>query len=495
LVNDPDKSLSANCGKATGGGQPGSSLSLSVLVPVYNERHLVAASLGHLLQIEHESISRLEVIVVDDCSTDGSYDVVQRIADGDSRVTVLRHGTNRGKGAAIRTALAAATGDVSVVHDADLEYNPGDLPALLRPFLEEGADAVYGSRYLSAAYRRVLMYRHTRNNRWVTALAAWFSDLTVTDIETCYKAIRTPLLKSIPLRSDDFRFEVEITMKLAKRQARIFEVPIRYMPRTQQEGKKIRTRDGMLAVLAILRWWLIDDIYETGTGDGGPSILRDMETAPRFNRWMADALRPHVGDRVLEIGSGIGNLTNHFVPRELYVASDISDMYLAHLRSYSIGKPYLRVARIDAENTADFGSSQGQFDTVLMVNVLEHLPDEQRALGNVLSALAPGGRAVILVPQHPGLFGSLDVALGHQRRYTPSTLTRSLEDAGFRVEGVFDFNRTAAPAWFVNGRLLRRTGFSRFQLKVLEVLLPVIRRIDRLWPWGGQSLVALGVRR
>ncbi len=261
MVNDPDKSLSANCGEATGGGQPGSSLSLSVLVPVYNERHLVAASLGHLLQIEHESISRLEVIVVDDCSTDGSYDVVQRIADGDSRVTVLRHGTNRGKGAAIRTALAAATGDVSVVHDADLEYNPGDLPALLRPFLEEGADAVYGSRYLSAAYRRVLMYRHTRNNRWVTALAAWFSDLTVTDIETCYKAIRTPLLKSIPLRSDDFRFEVEITMKLAKRQARIFEVPIRYMPRTQQEGKKIRTRDGMLAVLAILRWWHIDDIY------------------------------------------------------------------------------------------------------------------------------------------------------------------------------------------------------------------------------------------
>ena len=146
-------------------------VSLSILTPVYNERHLVAASVARVLALRAEMISRLELIVVDDCSSDGSWEVLQRLARLDARIQLYRHEQNSGKGAAIRTALSHATGDICIVHDADMEYNPADIPALLRPFAEEGADAVFGSRYMSAPYRRTLMHRHTVINKGLTSIS------------------------------------------------------------------------------------------------------------------------------------------------------------------------------------------------------------------------------------------------------------------------------------------------------------------------------------
>lgn len=468
------------------------SVSLSVLTPVYNERHLVAASLARVLALASPLISRLEVIVVDDCSTDGSWSVLQQVAARDPRVRLYRHERNSGKGAAIRTALAHATGDISVVHDADMEYNPGDIPLLLRPFVEEGADAVFGSRYMSASYRRTLMHRHTVINKTLTSMSNWLTDLNLSDVETCYKAVNTDLLKSIPLRSNDFRFEIELAFKLAKRRARVFEVPIRYLPRSHEEGKKIRAKDGVLAIGAMLKYALIDDIY--AEDQYGSNILSDLQDARRFNKWMADTLRPYVGDRVLEIGAGIGTLTSQFIPRDQYLASDINPHYLHYLRSYAVGKPYLHVARIDAGRAEDFAGFTSAFDTVLMINVLEHVPDEQVALANVRNSLEPGGRAVILVPQHPKLYNSLDEALEHRERYTADGLRRSLETAGFRVERMLDFNRTSVPAWFVNGSLFKRRTFSRVQLKGLELMMPIVRRLDAVCPWRGLSVVGIGVK-
>jgi glycosyltransferase involved in cell wall biosynthesis len=467
-------------------------LDLCVIVPIYNERHLVETSLRRLLALTHVHIRSLQVIAVDDGSTDGSGEIVERLQREDPRLLLLRHERNLGKGAAVRTGILHASGDVTVLHDADLEYNPQDLPALLRPFIEEGADAVFGSRYLAAPYRRALMYRHSLMNRWLTRTANVFTDLDLTDVETCYKAVRTLLLKSIPLRSSDFRIEVELTMKLAKRRAQVFEVPIRYLPRSYREGKKIRARDGLLALAAFVRFSVVDDLYLDD--EYGSHILHQLERTHRFNTWMADVLRPFVGDRVLEIGAGIGNLTSQFIPRDCYVASDVNPTYLHFLASYATGKPYLHVREVDATRAEHFRDLERQFDTVLLINVLEHVEDEQGTLANVQHTLAPGGRAVILVPQHPALYSSLDEALGHRERYTRDGFRHSLERAGFAVDELFDFNRASVPGWWLNGKLLKRRGFSRVQLKVFDTAVPLLRRIDRLFPYGGQSLIAVARR-
>jgi glycosyltransferase involved in cell wall biosynthesis len=467
-------------------------LKLSVITPVYNERHVVEASLRRVLALRHELISELELVVVDDCSRDGSSEILLRLAAEDERIKLVRHDRNMGKGAALRTGIAHTTGDVTIFHDADLEYNPEDIPLVLVPFLQEGADAVFGSRYISAPYRRALMYRHTQTNRMLTFLSNLFTDLAITDMETCYKAIRTPLLKSIPIRSNDFRIEVEIVAKLAKRRAMVFEVPIRYLPRSYEEGKKIRARDGVLALLAMVRYALIDDIYQDD--EYGSRILTEMEHARRFNLWMGDVLRPWIGDRVLEIGAGVGTLTNQFIPRDMYLASDINPHYLSYLRSYALGKPYLEVRKIDATTGTDFGGLEGRFDTALMINVLEHVSDPAASLRHLHRALESGGRAVILVPQHPQLFGTLDEVLGHTVRYTPELIEHQMTEAGFRVETVFDFNRFSVPGWWLNGKILKKKSFSRIQLKILDTMLPVVRRLDRFFPWSGLSLIAIGVK-
>jgi glycosyltransferase involved in cell wall biosynthesis len=470
-----------------------SGFSLTVLVPVYNERHLAEASLRRVLSLNHGLIKRLEVIVVDDRSTDGTWSVLQRLAAEDNRIVLLQHERNQGKGAAIRTALTRATGEICIVHDADLEYNPDDIPSLLVPFAQEGADAVFGSRYLPSVYHRALMYRHTLMNKFLTAFGNWFSDLNLSDLETGYKAVSTDLLKSIPIRSNDFRFEVEIAFKLAKRRARIFEAPIRYSPRSYQEGKKISAKDGVLALLAMLRYWLIDDVYHCD--ERKTTILERLESTRRLSLWIGNTLRPYVGDRVLEIGAGVGDLTNQFIPRDFYMASDTSPNYLRYLRSYALGKPYLDVCSIDACVPEHFVGLERQFDTVLMVNTLENLPDEQTALRNIQSALVPGGRAVFLVPGRPALYGSLDDALGHRERYTPAKLQQSLEEAGFHVEKLFDFNRFCVPAWWFNGKVLHRRAFSRVQRKMVNMAVSLAKLADRLLPWQGLSLVAVAVKK
>jgi glycosyltransferase involved in cell wall biosynthesis len=468
------------------------SFRLSVLVPVFNERHVVEASLRRVLALEDELISSLEVIVVDDQSTDGTWEILQTLAATDERIILLRNERNLGKGAALRQAIARSTGDICIVHDADLEYDPSDIPSLLLPFAKEGADAVFGSRYLSAPYRRALMHRHTTINKMLTSVSNWLTDLNLTDLETCYKAIKTDLLKSIPIRSNDFRFEVEITFKLAKRRARVFEAPVRYLPRTREEGKKIRARDGLRALSSMIHFWLIDDLYMED--EYGSRILSELDHAPRFTQWMGKTLRPYIGDRVLEIGAGIGTLTNQFIPRELYLASDINPHYLRYLQSYSYGKPYLHVLNVDASKPEDFVGLEESFDTALMVNVLEHVPDEGLALRNLWSALQRGGRAIILVPQHPGLYGTLDEVLQHRERYTPAKLKSALTNAGFRVEKTFDFNRVSVPGWWLNGKPLRRAKFSRIELKILDMVMPILSRIDRFWPWKGLSLITIAIK-
>jgi glycosyltransferase involved in cell wall biosynthesis len=470
-----------------------SALKLSAIIPVYNERFLVRELVTRVLAVSAPEIREIELIVVDDGSRDGSLEILRQLArEHPDRIRLFEQGKNQGKGAAIRRGIAAATGDLVIFQDADLEYDPRDYGRLVRPFLEDGADVVYGSRFLPGERRRVLNFRHTLGNRFLTVLSNWFTDLDLTDMETCYKVFRAPLIKSLPIRSNDFAMEPEITAKVAKRELRLFEVPISYLGRTYREGKKIGMKDAWKALRAILRFWLIDDLY--AEDEYGSHILHNLERVHRFNSWMAETIAPEIGARVLEIGAGIGNITHELLPRDLYVASEVNPQYLAYLRNFAIGKPYLRIDRIDVEQEGATDRWSGGFDTVVCLNVLEHVSDPLAALRNMRSALAPGGRLVLYVPQGPGLYSTLDEVLGHRCRYDKRGLAEQLRQAGFEVEAMRDFNRISVAGWWLNGKLLRRRHFGRLQLKLFNVMVPLLRRLDPLIPAPGLGIIATARR-
>ena len=222
---------------------------VSVLMPVYNEEDTIAEIVERVRAAPYNT----EIICVDDCSTDGTKAILARLlADGKIHQAIYQE-RNRGKGAAVRAAIAASHGDVIIVQDADLEYNPADWPALFEPLIQGRADAVFGSRFLGGTHR-VLYYWHSIGNGFLTTLSNMFSNLNLTDMECCYKAVRGELARSLPLQSERFGFEPEITARLAHANARIYEVPVSYSGRTYQEGKKITWRDGFAALLHIMRY-------------------------------------------------------------------------------------------------------------------------------------------------------------------------------------------------------------------------------------------------
>jgi glycosyltransferase involved in cell wall biosynthesis len=470
------------------------SVHLSVVMPVYNERYLVAQAVERVLAVNSPLIHKLDLIVVNDGSSDGTGEILRQLAARyPDRITYIEHEKNQGKGAAVRSGVAQARGTVTVIHDADLEYNPQDLPKLMVPFVCDGADAVYGSRFLVSEYGRVLYFRHFIGNRLLTTLCNLVTDLNLTDMETCYKAVRTRLLQSIPIRSNDFRIEPELTIKLAKRGARMFEVPISYSGRTYEEGKKISFRDGILAFGTMLHWWLVDDMYQPD--EHGIGIALNISGVPNYNRWLADVIRPYVRARVLEVSSGIGNLARALLPRDHYTLSDWNPHYLDYLRNFAEGKPYIDVRQVHPELRGDFTPLEGQYDTALCLNVLERMSDELQVLRNLRLALVPSGRAILLVPQNPNLMGSLDEVLGNKRRYTRERLAEIISEAGFEAEEMFDFNRITTIAWWLNGRVLRRRSFGKPQLKAFNMLAWLLRRVDKVLTIPGVFLIAIARRR
>jgi glycosyltransferase involved in cell wall biosynthesis len=227
---------------------PWDALRVSVVVPVYNERDTVA----RLLRRVRDVPLRWEVIVVDDGSTDGTRDLLPTL-EGSLIDRLVMHDRNQGKGAALRTGFRHATGDVVVVQDADLEYDPYEIPTLLAPILSGKADAVYGSRFLGGPHR-VLFFWHSVGNRFLTLLSNMFTDVNLTDMETCYKLVRRELLETLPLSANRFGIEPELTARLAQAGARIYELPISYHGRSYAEGKKIGWRDGVSALWAIFKY-------------------------------------------------------------------------------------------------------------------------------------------------------------------------------------------------------------------------------------------------
>ena len=231
-------------------------MKLSIVIPVYNE----AATISKIVDLVRSVDVGMEkeILLVDDCSRDGTRDVLDKMGRDAADLKVLSHPVNQGKGAALRTGFNAATGDIVLVQDADLEYDPKEYPRLLAPILDGHADVVYGSRFLGGGPHRVVYYWHYLGNLLLTTLSNMMTNLNLTDMEVCYKVFKREVIQSIPLRENRFGFEVEITAKVARRKLKIYEVPISYYGRDYSEGKKIGWKDGFCAIRCILKYRFVD---------------------------------------------------------------------------------------------------------------------------------------------------------------------------------------------------------------------------------------------
>jgi len=228
---------------------------LSIIIPVYNEVNTIREIINRVDAVELDK----EIIIVDDCSTDGTRELIKDIRDNgkfNSDLRVVYHSKNQGKGAAIRAGINYTTGDIVIIQDADLEYDPEDYRILIKPIIEGKADVVYGSRFLGI--HRCFMFWHYMGNKLLTGIANILFNTILSDMETCYKAFRTEVIKDIKIKSNRFNFEPEITAKVLKRKLRIYEVPISYTGREYSEGKKINWKDGLRAIYALIKYRLMD---------------------------------------------------------------------------------------------------------------------------------------------------------------------------------------------------------------------------------------------
>lgn len=462
---------------------------LSVVVPVYNEEATIREILRRVAMVP----IRKEIVVVDDGSTDHTRAVLAELekegltgAPGiENRLRVILQPCNRGKGAALRVGFAAVEGDVVVIQDADLEYDPAEYPVLIAPILDGRADAVYGSRFLGSPHR-VLFFWHYVGNQFLTLLSNMFTNLNLTDMESGAKAFRADVIKNIPLTCNRFDFEPEVTVKLARMRARMYEVAVSYSGRHYWQGKKIGLKDAFQAVWAILRHGLASDRAQQHPGYGA---WRRLERMYRYGDWLWSLFASRVGRRVLCLSSGAVNVTQHLLTREKVVVSDADEWYLRLLRlTFGEGSHRVELRPLDVARGDWY--RPGEFDTVLCFDVLEQMDDDAAVLRSFAEALEPGGRLIAVVPAMRWLYGSIDRCVGNRRRYEIEPLSAQLATAGFEVEEARYLNRIGALAWYVNSRWLGRRQVPSFQAWANDRLVGVLKAEQRRpLPWGLSLLV------
>lgn len=460
---------------------------LSVLMPVYNEARTLRTVIDRVLDalIDYD----VELVCVDDASQDRSWDILEGLGAADARVRVFRHPFNRGKGAAIRTAIEKMRGEIAIIQDADLEYTPAEIPTVIRPIIDGRADAVFGSRYAASPERRVSFFWHTLGNKVLTGLSNLLNDLNLTDMETCYKAVRSDLLRDLRLTSDRFGIEPEITARLAQWGARIYEVPISYHGRSYAEGKNIGWRDGLQALWLIIRFRFLDTRF---TDDAAYHRLRTLTRVPRVNRWRFMAVEDDVGRRVLEVGAGLGAITQELIDRDQLYCVDgqrshvtLLERRFGHLDNVSVG-------HVDLENLDHSLRMLAipPVDTVISFNTLECVKHDQGALRAMVGVLPPGGSLVLVVSAQSSLFSEADRRLGRIRRYDPEGLAALVRQAGLEDFTVREFNRLGGLAWRL-ASLLHRIEPSELWMRVFSLLLPLARLVERMPSLPGLNLVVV----
>lgn len=478
---------------------------LSIVIPVYNERRTLLSLLARVLNVRLKDVQK-ELVLIDDCSTDGTRDLIRALETDwrnmlstagvsatrikETSFRFLYQDVNQGKGAAIRRGFDSATGDIILVQDADLEYDPNDYEKLLVPILDGRADVVYGSRFAGET-RRVQMFWHSMGNQFLTFLSNMFTDLNLTDMETCYKVFRADVIKGLNLKSERFGIEPEITAKLAKLRYRIYEVPISYSGRSYAEGKKIGMRDGFEALYTIVRYSTFDSDYlKSGVVE---ETLSKMNALERFNTHLYETISPYCGEKILEVGAGTGNITRFLMSRGDVTATDVNRDSLDRLDNEFGNYAGFDTAMWDISSEPPAELFEREYDTIVSLNVLEHVKDHRQALVNKRRILEKtGGRLVLLVPAYEGLYSGLDKGLGHFRRYEQEELEGLLRETGFEIEKTFRFNLLGVLGWFLNGRILKREKLPVGQLGLYEMVAPLALPLEKRFDLPvGLSLVTI----
>jgi hypothetical protein len=426
----------------------------------------------------------MELVCVDDCSQDDSLAILRELAEQDSRIRVIAQPVNMGKGKAIRTAIDNMTGDIGIIQDADLEYEPDEYPLVLAPLLEGRADAVFGSRFASSEQRRVLFFWHSLGNKLLTLMSNMANDLNLTDMETCYKAVRADVLKKLRLTSDRFGLEPEITARLAQWGARIYEVPISYHGRTYAEGKNIGWRDGVEALWLIFKFRFLD---RRATNEDSVVTRQSLGRASRFRRWILSWFGGYLGDTVLEVNAGPGHVTSHLLGAKRLIVSDDEPVHVESLR-----RRFGHMENVTVLTAQELGAFEKTVNTALVFDGLQRSGEPKELLAEVARHVDSGGHVLIQVPAGPELFGPTDVSAGHVRRFDRLGIEEVVRAAGLEIVSIGEVNKLGTIGWKVHHALgAGRIGSS--EARLFDLMVPLARALDPIL--GGRGLSILLVAR
>jgi SAM-dependent methyltransferase len=464
---------------------------VAVIVHCRNNGGVIVELLDQLLS----SPLTAEVIVVDDKSEDDTYRMACTVTD--PRVRVVRHGRRLGRGASFRYGLQLATAPVVAIHDANLDLAPDDLETLLGPIIDGRADVVYGSRFYSSHGRRVLSFWHYLASKVLTTVSNMTTNLNLSDMTTRHKAFRLGTVRSLPIEEDGFGFEAEITAKVAAARVRVFEVGIRY--RGQTGGPvAMRWADGLRALYSTLkhaplrsrraRPVPVRDVACFASADTDLADTLDvLEQASAYSDWILDLINPYVGASICEIGAGHGTFTEGLSRAGTVVACDPSDRCVQRMRARFAGNQ-----RIEVVHGEMVGESR-RFDAVVMVNVLEHIADDEAAIVQCRNRLGPGGHVVVFAPALEALYSEFDRSIGHYRRYTRGSLGAVVHRAGLEVVELRYVNSIGAIAWWLVTKKLGRRPTTTAAVRAYDrFIVPLVRRFEHgRSPLFGQSVLCV----
>lgn len=463
---------------------------LSVLMPVHNQhyslRRIVERVLAAPLDME------VELVIVDDGSDDWSIQKIVELSQQYPQIKAVFHPATLGKGAALRTAIEHMTGDVALIQEPDLAYDPAEYPRLLDPIRRNIADVVFGSRMASGDRHRVLPYWRTVGARFATWLTNILYNLSLTDAETECKVFRAEILKQTVLNANGPAVQLELAARTAQWNIRLVEVPISYMRPTLMEEPPVRLRDRLAGI-----WTLVSRRFfrRTFTTHDGYYILVAVRKAKKLGKWLISHFERHIGPRVLEAGSGIGTLSEFLIRRQRLVCVDYDPFYVRMIRMRFGVLENFRAEPFDLTDMKSYAWLHDErLDTIICINVLEHIEDDLAVLRKFFEVLQPGGNLILLVPHSHVLMGPTDRTLGHVRRYERKDLAETVNRAGFEVRELFGYNRLGGLGWFVSNRIFRRTHLSAGQMRWFDRLLPVARLCEYVLPFKHLSLICVAYK-